>query len=273
MKAGNKPKVAILREAGTNGAREMAGAFFAAGFEAWDVTMADIAEEKVSLEDFRGVAFSGGFSFADVLDAGKGWAGVIMFNEKIRDEFRAFCERDDTFSLGVCNGCQVMALLGWIPWRGIDIHKQPRFVRNESNIFESRFITVKIYPSPSIFLKDMAGSVLGAWVAHGEGRCLWPDEKIFNQAVDSKSNLAPIRFVDDDGKQTEQYPFNPNGSKLGITGICSRDGRHLALMPHPERGFQSWQWPFWPMEWTDLKVSPWLKLFQNARGWCEENPA
>ena len=273
MKAGNKPKVAILREAGTNGAREMAGAFFAAGFEAWDVTMADIAEAKVSLKDFRGVAFSGGFSFADVLDAGKGWAGVIMFNEKIRDEFKAFCERDDTFSLGVCNGCQVMALLGWIPWRGIDIHKQPRFVRNESNIFESRFISVKICPSKSIFLKDMAGSVLGAWIAHGEGKCLWPDEKILNQAVDSENNLAPIRFVDDDGKQTEQYPFNPNGSKLGITGVCSRDGRHLALMPHPERLFQYWQWPYWPDKWSDLKVSPWLKLFQNARKWCEENPA
>jgi phosphoribosylformylglycinamidine synthase len=273
MKARNKPKVAILREAGTNGAREMAGAFFAAGFEAWDVTMADIADAKVSLDDFRGVAFSGGFSFADVLDAGKGWAGVIMFNEKIRDEFKAFIERDDTFSLGVCNGCQVMALLGWIPWRGIDIHKQPRFVKNASNIFESRFVTVKIYPSPSIFLKDMAGSVLGAWVAHGEGRCLWPDERIFSQAVDSENNLTPIRFVDDDGEQTEQYPFNPNGSRSGITGICSRNGRHLALMPHPERAFQMWQWPYRPAEWSNLKASPWLKLFRNARRWCEENPA
>ena len=119
----------------------------------------------------------------------------------------------------------------------------------------------------------MEGSVLGAWIAHGEGRCLWPDEKIFNKAVDFDNNLAPIRFVNDDGEQTEQYPFNPNGSRAGITGICSSDGRHLALMPHPERLFQCWQWPYWPMEWADLKISPWLKLFQNARQWCEENPA
>jgi phosphoribosylformylglycinamidine synthase len=273
MKIKKKPKIAILREAGTNGAREMAGAFYTAGFEAWDVTMADIAEARISLKDFRGVAFSGGFSFADVLDAGKGWAGVIMFNERIREEFESFIGRPDTFSLGVCNGCQVMALLGCIPWRGIDMKKQPRFVRNESNIFESRFISVKIYPSPSIFLKDMAGSVLGVWVAHTEGRCLWPDESVFHQAVDSGNNLAPIRFVDDDGCQSEQYPFNPNGSRLGITGICSRDGRHLAVMPHPERVFQSWQWPYWPAEWSRLKASPWLKLFQNARIWCENNPA
>ena len=273
MEAKNKPKVAILREAGTNGAREMAGAFFTAGFEPWDVTMADIADGRVSLNDFRGVAFSGGFSFADVLDAGKGWAGVIMFNDRVRDEFKAFIERPDTFSLGVCNGCQVMTLLGWVPWQGIDIKQQPRFVRNESGIFESRFVTVKINPSPSIFLREMEGSVLGIWVAHAEGRCLWPDQKIFSLAVNADQELAPIRFVDDDGKETEQYPFNPNGSILGITGICSRDGRHLALMPHPERLFQVWQWPFWPTHWSGLKASPWLKLFQNAREWCEENPA
>ncbi|HUU17974.1 MAG TPA: phosphoribosylformylglycinamidine synthase [Sedimentisphaerales bacterium] len=273
MEAKNKPKVAILREVGTNGAREMAGAFFAAGFEPWDVTMADIANGRVSLKDFRGVAFSGGFSFADVLDAGKGWAGVIMFNDRIRDEFKDFIERLDTFSLGVCNGCQVMALLGWIPWQGIDIRQQPRFVRNESGIFESRFVTVKICPSPSIFLREMEGSMLGVWVAHAEGRCLWPDQKIFSLAMSSSQELAPIRFVDDDGKETEQYPFNPNGSNLGITGICSRDGRHLALMPHPERLFQIWQWPFWPSHWSGLKASPWLKLFQNSRQWCEKNPA
>jgi phosphoribosylformylglycinamidine synthase len=272
MEALDKPKVAILREAGTNGAREMAGAFFAAGFEPWDVTMADIGEGRASLEDFRGVAFSGGFSFADVLDAGKGWAGVIMFNEMVRDEFKAFFKRVDTFSLGVCNGCQVMALLGWVPWEGTDIEQQPRFVRNESGIFESRFSTVKIYGRPSVFLRGMEGSVLGTWVAHAEGRCLWPDQRIFSRAVSADRELAPIRFVDDDGNETEQYPFNPNGSRSGITGICSPDGRHLALMPHPERLFQVWQWPFWPSNWSGLKASPWLRLFQNAREWCEENP-
>jgi phosphoribosylformylglycinamidine synthase len=283
MEAKNKPKVAILREVGTNGAREMAGAFFAAGFEPWDVTMADIAEGRVSLKDFRGVAFSGGFSFADVLDAGKGWAGVIMFNDRIRDEFKDFIERPDTFSLGVCNGCQVMALLGWVPWQGIDIKQQPRFVRNESGIFESRFVTVKINPSPSIFLQGMEGSVLGIWVAHAEGRFHSSlvarrsslESRVTGHGSRATSHefpeeLAPIRFVDDDGKETEQYPFNPNGSRLGVTGICSRDGRHLALMPHPERLFQVWQWPFRPPHWSGLKASPWLKLFQNARKWCEK---
>jgi phosphoribosylformylglycinamidine synthase len=126
---------------------------------------------------------------------------------------------------------------------------------------------VKIEPSPSIFLKDMEGSTLGIWIAHGEGRCLWPDEKVFDEAINS--NLAPIRFVDDDGNQTEQYPFNPNGSKLGITALSSRDGRHLVLMPHPERLFNLWQWPYLPDEWENLKASPWLKMFQNARTWCE----
>ncbi len=268
MKARNKPKVAILREAGTNGAREMAGAFFAAGFEAWDVTMADIAEGRASLKDFRGVAFSGGFSFADVLGAGKGWAGAMMFNETVRREFESFIKRSDTFSLGVCNGCQVMTLLGWVPWEGIDNKHQPRFVTNESGIFESRLVTVKICPSPSIFLKGMEGSMLGVWVAHAEGRCLWPDREMLKDV----GELTPIRFVDDNDKETRQYPFNPNGSELGITAICSPDGRHLALMPHPERLFQIWQWPYRPDEWTGLEASPWLKLFQNARQWCEENP-
>jgi phosphoribosylformylglycinamidine synthase len=268
----NKPKIAILREEGTNGAREMAGAFYSAGFETWDVTMADIAEGRISLKDFRGIAFCGGFSFADILDAGKGWAGVIQFNDKIRSEFDAFIERKDTFSLGVCNGCQVMALLGWIPWRGIELSHQPRFVKNESGIFESRFVTVKIEKSPSIFLKGMEGSRLGIWVAHGEGRCIWPDEKIFEQVINNEPGLAPIRFVDDDGKQTEAYPFNPNGSKLGITALSSRDGRHLVIMPHPERLFKLWQFPYLPDNWKNLKASPWLKLFQNAREWCEQNP-
>ena len=271
MNSKNKPKIAILREEGTNGAREMAGAFYSAGFETWDVTMADIAEERISLKDFRGIAICGGFSFADILDAGKGWAGVIQFNEKIRKEFDAFIERKDTFSLGVCNGCQVTALLGWIPWRGIELSHQPRFVKNESGIFESRFVTVKIEPSPSIFLKGMEGSTLGIWVAHGEGKCLWPDENIFNEVINSEPTLAPIRYVDDSGEQTEAYPFNPNGSKLGITALCSRDGRHLVLMPHPERLFNLWQFPYLPPNWKNLKASPWLKLFQNARAWCENN--
>jgi len=268
LKADNKPRVAVLREEGTNGHREMAGAFFAAGFESWDVTMTDLADGRITLRDFRGVAFSGGFSFADVLDAGKGWAGVIKFNDRIRRQFDDFIARPDTFSLGVCNGCQVMTLLGWVPWQGIDATSQPRNVRNESGIFESRFVAVRITSSPSIFLRGMEGSVLGVWVAHAEGRCLWPDEAVLAGSLNS---LTPIRFVDDEWQDTQMYPFNPNGSKHGITALCSPDGRHLALMPHPERLFMKWQWPYWPESWAHLNSSPWLKLFQNARQWCEDH--
>ena len=266
LEADNKPRVAVLREEGTNGHREMAAAFFAAGFESWDVTMTDLADGRVSLRDFCGVAFSGGFSFADVLDAGKGWAGVIKFNDRIRRQFDDFIARPDTFSLGVCNGCQVMTLLGWVPWQGIDATSQTRNVRNESGIFESRFVAVRITSSPSIFLRGMAGSVLGIWVAHAEGQCFWPDEAVL---ADSLKGLTPIRFVDDEWQDTEAYPFNPNGSKHGITALCSPDGRHLALMPHPERLFMKWQWPYWPESWSHLNSAPWLKLFQNARQWCE----
>ena len=268
----DKPKVAILREEGTNGDREMAAAFFAAGFEPWDVTMTDLADGRISLDDFKGVAFCGGFSFADVLDAGKGWAGVIRFNSRIRQEFETFYNRPDTFSLGVCNGCQVMTLLGWVPWPGIESDRHPRYVLNESRIFESRFVAVKVLPSPSIFLKGLEGSILGIWVAHGEGRFFCPDNSILEKI--EQQQLAPLRFVNDEGEITEGYPFNPNGSRNGITALCSPDGRHLALMPHPERVFLSWQWPYWPKEWSKLKVSPWLRLFQNAREWSEsQKPA
>jgi len=269
LKATRKPKLAILREEGTNGDREMAGAFFVAGFEPWDVTMTDLAEGRISLKDFRGVAFCGGFSYADVLDAGKGWAGMIRFNPRIRHEFEAFYGRQDTFSLGVCNGCQVMALLGWVPWQGIDLTRQPRFVINESAMFESRFVAVSVVPSPSILLRGMESSVLGIWVAHGEGRFFCADASVLQEI--QQQNLAPIRFADDTGIITERYPANPNGSPLGIAALISSDGRHLAMMPHPERLFLRWQWPFWPKEWSGIQASPWLRLFQNAREWCENH--
>lgn len=262
-----KPKVAILREEGTNGDREMAGAFAMAGFEPWDVTMTDLAEGRISLSLFRGVAFCGGFSYGDILDAGKGWAGVIRFNERVREEFGEFYNRPDSFSLGVCNGCQVMALLGWVPWQGIESTRQPRFVLNESAMFESRFVTVKVLPSPAIMLRGMGGSVLGVWSAHGEGRFFSKDESVLQEIV--RLGLAPLRFVNADGQTTGNYPENPNGSVLGITALCSPDGRHLGIMPHPERLFLRWQWPYWPSEWTDLKASPWLRLFQNAWEWCQ----
>ena len=262
-----KPKVAILREEGTNGDREMAGAFTMAGFEPWDVTVTDLAEGRINLSSFRGVAFCGGFSYGDVLDAGRGWAAVIRFNERVREEFEAFYGRTDTFSLGICNGCQVMAFLGWVPWKGIKPAEQPRFVVNESAMFESRFIAVGILPGPAIMLKDMQDSILGIWLAHGEGRFLSPSEAVLDEIAGL--NLAPIRFVDGAGSVTERYPHNPNGSTLGVAALCSPDGRHLAIMPHPERLFLPWQWPYWPPEWKELEASPWLRLFQNAREWCK----
>jgi phosphoribosylformylglycinamidine synthase len=232
--------------------------------------MTDILNEKINLSRFKGVAFVGGFSYADVLDSAKGWAGTIRFNKKLHEQFNGFYNRPDTFSLGVCNGCQLMALLGWVPWQGIDDKFQPRFIHNKSGRFESRFATVRIIESPSIMLKDMEGSVLGVWIAHGEGLAHFPDKNILNEVIDKK--LAPIRWVDDNGGFTERYPFNPNGSPFGITALCTPDGRHLALMPHPERTFLKWQWAWMPEEMKkDLKASPWLKMFQNARQWCEHS--
>jgi len=268
--AEKKPKVAILREEGSNGDREMTSAFFAAGFEPWDVTVNDLLNGEISLDDFRGLVFVGGFSYADVLDSAKGWAGTIRFNEKIREMFDKFYERKDTFSLGVCNGCQLMALLGWVPFKGTPDEKQPRFIRNQSGRFESRWLTVKIKKGPAMMLRGMEDSKLGIWIAHGEGRLYCPDAEIFQQI--KKKKLAPIVFSNDEGKTAKKYPFNPNGSLDGIAALCSPDGRHLAMMPHPERVFLKWQWPYLPEEQNkNWKVSPWLKMFQNAREWCERN--
>jgi len=263
-----KPKVAVIRERGSNGDREMAASFYAAGFEPWDVTMSDLTSGNAVLSDFQGAGFVGGFSFGDTLDAGKGWAGVVRFNERAREELASFYARGDTFSLGVCNGCQLESLMGWL----LDLpdEKKPRFIRNSSERFESRFVTVEILPSPSIFLKGMEGSRLGIWVAHAEGRLHVPDQEIFERI--NNGRLAPIRFIDPFGEVTQTYPFNPNGSPEGITALCSPDGRHLAMMPHPERlANQLWQWPWLPDEWKGLKASPWLQLFQNAYQWCKES--
>ena len=256
-----KIKIAIIREEGSNGDREMSSAFYMAGFEPWDVTMSDLLNNKINLDDFRGIAFVGGFSYADVLGSAKGWASTIRFNVKLKDIFDTFYNRKNTFSLGVCNGCQLMSLLGWVPGR---------FVKNDSGRFESRWITVKISQSPAIMLKDMENSILGIWVAHGEGKLLFPDNQLLKNAIDKK--LTPISYIDDNGNPTEKYPFNPNGSPQGITALCSENGRHLAMMPHPERVFLKWQWPWMPEKMKgELQASPWLKMFQNARKWCEEN--
>ncbi len=265
----SKPKVAILRERGSNGDKEMASAFFMAGFNVWDVTMSDLLNKKIMLDDFQGIAFVGGFSFADVMDAGKGWAGVIKFNDHLNDQFDRFYNRPDTFSFGVCNGCQLMALLGWIPYQKIDLDNQPRFIRNTSERFESRFSTIMIEDSPSIMLKGMSGSKLGVWIAHGEGRYHCKSDVITNYILGN--NLAPIRFIDNESNVTEIYPNNPNGSPNGIAALCSPDGCHLAMMPHPERVFLPWQWPWMPEEFSNLEASPWLLVFQNAYRWCMEN--
>jgi phosphoribosylformylglycinamidine synthase len=269
MNAESKHKVAILRQEGSNGDREMISAFLAAGFDAWDVTVSDLLAGSVTLDQFRGIVFVGGFSFADVLDSGKGWAGVIRFNENVYKQFEDFRQRTDTFSLGVCNGCQLMALLGWIPSQeGLPEDKQPRLLHNDSGKFESRFSSVKIGHSPAIMLKGMEGSSLGVWVAHGEGRFYFPDKSI-HESVE-KNNQVPIRYVNDSNEVTEEYPFNPNGSPGGIAALCSEDGRHLAMMPHPERVFTTWQWPWTPPEWKEFQAGPWLKMFQNAREFCEK---
>jgi len=272
MDGAGKHKVAILRQEGSNGDREMVSAFLAAGFEPWDVSVSDLLGGQVTLDAFRGLVFVGGFSYADVLDSGKGWAGVIKFNEGVHRQFQDFYKREDTFSLGVCNGCQLMALLGWIPGVGTGVEdlteeEQPRLLHNQSGKFESRFSSVKIMDGPSIMLKGMEGSSLGIWVAHGEGRFHFPKENVHENVI--SKNLAPLRYVNDSNAITQEYPFNPNGSPDGIAALCSENGRHLAMMPHPERVFTSWQWPWVPEEWKNFEVGPWLKMFQNAREFCD----
>jgi phosphoribosylformylglycinamidine synthase len=290
-------KVAVVREEGSNGDREMSAAVYAAGMEPWDVTMSDLIDGRVSLSSFRGVVFVGGFSYADVLDSAKGWAGTIRFNERVLEQFRAFYDRPDTFSLGVCNGCQLMALLGWVPATAggeegvkgngggaasasttasqLPDARQPRFVHNASGRFESRWTQVAIASdTPAVMLKGMGGASIGVWCAHGEGQALFPDEQVKERVL--SSGLAPIRYVDaSTGKPTENYPANPNGSPDGVAALCSADGRHLAMMPHPERCFLAWQLPWSPPELglDPYGPGPWLKLFQNAREWAEKTPA
>ena len=262
----SKYRVAIIREEGSNGDREMASAMYAAGFEPWDVHVRDLLNGSITLEGFRGIVFVGGFSYADVLESARGWAATILFNKNLKAQFEAFYARPDTFSLGICNGCQLMAQLNFVPWKGIEEVKQPRFIQNKSGRFESRFVNVRVEKSNAIMLKDMEGSTLGVWVAHGEGRCYWPDAAVRDEAI--RQQCVALKYVDDDGEPTMEYPMNPNGSENAIVGLTSPDGRHLCMLPHPERMFMKFQWPYWPEEW-ETPVSPWLKMFQNAREWCE----
>ncbi len=261
-----KPRVAILRDEGSNSDREMSSAFFAAGFEPWDITMTDLLEEKITLDGFRGLAAVGGFSYADVPESAKGWAATILFNKRLKAMFDEFYNRPDTFTLGICNGCQLFGLLGWVPFRGLTAEQQPRFIHNVSGRFESRWTTVKVQDSPAIMLKGMKELIFGIHVDHGEGKLHFPDKEVRSKVVDQ--NMVPLVYVDDNGRATEKYPFNPNGSPDGFAGLCSADGRHLAMMPHPERAFLPWQCHWLPEDMIKLQVSPWLRMFQNAYDWC-----
>jgi phosphoribosylformylglycinamidine synthase len=258
--SGNRPKVAILREQGVNGQIEMAAAFDRAGFNAIDVHMSDVLEGRVSLADFRGLVACGGFSYGDVLGAGEGWAKSILFNERARNEFETFFHREDTFALGVCNGCQMLSNLHeLIP----GAEQWPHFVRNQSEQFEARVATVEVQSSPSIFFKGMEGARLPIAIAHGEGRAEFESQEHFTQ-VNSSDSVA-LRYVDNYGQVTEEYPLNPNGSPMGVTGLTTPSGRVTIMMPHPERVFRTVQNSWAPDEWAE--DGAWMRMFRNARVW------
>ncbi|XP_062412809.1 phosphoribosylformylglycinamidine synthase [Sardina pilchardus] len=263
-----KPRVAVVREEGSNGDREMSASLLMAGFEVWDVTMQDLCSGSATLDPFKAVVFVGGFSYADVLGSAKGWAATVTYNQRARDEFERFRRRSDTLSLGVCNGCQLLALLGWVG-TGTSAESDVTLTHNKSGRFESRFVSVSIQPSPAIMLKGMEGSALGVWVAHGEGLMQFRSDEARKQVIDG--SLAPLRYADDSGRPTEEYPLNPNGSPEGVAGVCSADGRHLAMMPHPERATLGWQWAWvpGPLRARMAPSSPWLSMFKNAASWCQ----
>ncbi|KAJ3823438.1 CobB/CobQ-like glutamine amidotransferase domain-containing protein [Lentinula raphanica] len=266
-----RPKVAILREQGVNGMVEMAWSFTAAGFDAIDVHMSDILSGERSLSEFRGIAACGGFSYGDVLGAGKGWAHSVLHNDRARTEFINFFTRDDTFTLAVCNGCQFLShLRSIIP----GAHDWPDFKPNRSERFEARVSMVEIVDTAntrsSVFLREMVGSKLPVANAHGEGRVSFTDSMHQERFLDQ--NLVGLRFIDSHGKPTERYPLNPNGSPDGITGVQTPDGRVLALMPHPERvttlESNSWYPRSLKEEWKGM--GPWCRMFQSARSWCDK---
>ena len=254
---GVKPAIAILREQGVNGQIEMAAAFDAAGFRAVDVHMSDLLEKRSSLPEFQGLVACGGFSYGDVLGAGRGWAASILFQSGLRDQFAAFFERKDRFALGVCNGCQMLSSLREII-PGAD--NWPDFVANRSGQFEARLSLVKVAESASLFFKGMSGSLLPVATAHGEGRAQFPLQQI------SQAQVA-LQYVDAGGRAAAQYPQNPNGSPLGVTGLCNDDGRITIMMPHPERTLRTVNFSWAPADWPEL--SPWQRMFNNARQWVK----
>lgn len=253
---GVRPKIAILREQGVNSQTEMAAAFTRAGFDAYDVHMTDLLTGRADLAEFTGLACCGGFSYGDVLGAGGGWAKTILHNDRMVEMFRTFFNREDTFGLGICNGCQMMShLRDLIPGAS----HWPEFVRNTSEQFEARLVNVEVLESPSIFFAGMAGSVMPVVNSHGEGRVQ------FLRPEDAALVKAAARFVDPCGNPTEVYPYNPNGSKGGFTSVTTEDGRFTIMMPHPERSHRAQQLSWHPAEWTD--ASGWMRMFRNARKW------
>lgn len=253
---GVRPKIAILREQGVNSQTEMAAAFTRAGFDAYDVHMTDLLTARADLAEFTGLACCGGFSYGDVLGAGGGWAKTILHNDRMVEMFRTFFNREDTFGLGICNGCQMMShLRDLIPGAS----HWPEFVRNTSEQFEARLVNVEVLESPSIFFAGMAGSVMPVVNSHGEGRVQ------FLRPEDAALVKAAARFVDPCGNPTEVYPYNPNGSKGGLTSVTTEDGRFTIMMPHPERSHRAQQLSWHPAEWTD--ASGWMRMFRNARKW------
>ena len=254
--SGVRPKIAILREEGVNSQNEMAAAFLRAGFEPWDVHMTDLLSGRLDLSGFKGLAACGGFSYGDVLGAGGGWAATILNNDRLSSMFRTFFERGDTFGLGVCNGCQMMSRLrSLIPGAS----HWPQFLRNRSEQFEARLVSVEILESPSILFAGMAGSVMPIVNSHGEGRVefLKPEDEVLSHAA--------ARFADGNGKPAVYYPQNPNGSEGGLTAFTTDDGRFTIMMPHPERSHRAVQLSWHPAQWSE--ASGWMRMFRNARQW------
>ncbi|MCL1934008.1 MAG: phosphoribosylformylglycinamidine synthase [Candidatus Azobacteroides sp.] len=247
-------RAAVIREKGTNGEREMAYSLYLAGFDVKDVHTTDLVSGRETLDDVNLLVFCGGFANSDVLGSAKGWAGVFLYNEKAKQTLDKFYARPDTLSLGICNGCQLMIALKLITPK----HKvHPKLLRNDSHKFESAFISLTIPKNKSVMLSSLSGSKLGVWVSHGEGKFSFP--------LDEKRYSIAAKYTYD------TYPGNPNGSDYSVAGICSRDGRHLALMPHPERTLFPWQWAYYPSQRKNDEITPWMEAFMNARKWIEAN--
>jgi phosphoribosylformylglycinamidine synthase len=253
--SGERPRAAIIREKGTNGEREMAYSLYLAGFDVKDVAMTDLVSGRETLEEVNMIVFCGGFSNSDVLGSAKGWAGAFLYNPKAKEALDRFYAREDTLSLGICNGCQLMVELGLINGGQAASEQKPRMLHNDSKKFESSFLSIQIPENDSVMFGNLSGSKLGIWVAHGEGKFSLPGGEEHYHII-ARYNYSA-------------YPGNPNGSDYDVAGICSGDGRHLAMMPHLERAIYPWQDAWYPANRRNDEVTPWMQAFVNARRWIE----